>query len=144
MASQAPTCARDIMSTQIRSLDESQTIASASEALERMPFRHMPVTDGDRLLGLISDRDLLRVDASTAVPNSSTQAAFIARTLRVKDVMAKELTTVGPGEPLVNVAMLMRTHKLGCLPVVEDGNRLVGLITEADFVALAQNLLEGA
>ena len=134
--------AADIMTTDIVSVEEHQSIRSASEALELLRFRHVPVTDGDRLLGLVSQRDLLRVGASSALPNSESQSSFLAGIIRVKDIMSTELRTVGPDTPLHEVAMLMHKEKLGCVPVIEGTNTLVGLITEADIVALAAVILQ--
>jgi CBS domain-containing membrane protein len=60
--------------------------------------------------------------------------------LRVKEVMSSSVVTIGPHEPLANAARLMLENKIGCLPVV-DGEKLLGILTESDFVKLA---LEGS
>lgn len=139
-----PRTAADIMTTEVLSVDESESMQSVTEILEVFRFRHMPVTDDGALLGLLSQRDVLRASASSASPQRETEGTFLGQTLRVKDIMSNEVRTVRPETPLAEVAELMVNHKHGCVPVVTGHNMLVGLITEADFVTLAIKLLRTA
>jgi len=136
-----PSTAADIMTTEVLSVDDSQSMQSVAEMLEVFRFRHMPVTDDGGLLGLLSQRDVLRASASSASPRHDAEGDFLGQTLRVKDIMSTDLHTVRPDTPLEEVAKLMHGHKHGCIPVITGHNTLVGLITEADFVRLAIDLL---
>ena len=147
MTTPIPMYAKDLMTTTVVTLTGEQTLEHIEEAMKLLRFRHMPVVEGDRIIGLVSLRDALRVSASSLIPNASAQDRFLEGQYKVADVMNRELTTVGPDTPLSEVAALLLDRKLGCTPVVEEPNVLVGIITEADFVKLAielqTRLLEG-
>jgi CBS domain-containing protein len=136
-----PRFASEIMTRDVIALDERQTLENIEQAMRALRFRHMPVTDGRRLIGLVSHRDLLRTSASTLLPARKEQADLLAKWFTVGDVMSRDVQTVHPDTPLSEVARLMRRNKLGCLPVVDGENTLVGIITEADFVSLCERML---
>jgi len=95
-------------------------------------IRHVPVEDAEhRLVGLVTHRAVLRF----ALSGGST-----LRT-PVSDIMKKELTTVTPETPTVDALRTMRRLRIGCLPVVQD-DRLVGIVTEEDFMEIASKMLE--
>jgi CBS domain-containing protein len=129
------------MTRDVVALDENDRLDNIEQAMHALRFRHMPVTDGNKLVGLVSERDLLRVRASSLLPHRDKQDRFIADHVRVGDVMTRAVETVAPDAALVDVAELMQRHKLGCVPVVDRDGRLAGIITEADFVRLAQRYL---
>lgn len=137
-----PRTAGELMTTDVVTLDEHQGIDHLEEAFRVCRFRHMPVVDGDRVVGLVTLRDVLRTSASSLVPSKAKQNEFLFGRFKVRDIMASDVVTVSAGTPLEEVAELMHTRKLGCAPVVEEGsNRLVGILTEADFVRLSAQLL---
>jgi CBS domain-containing membrane protein len=138
-----PRVAADIMSRDLVTLQETQNLRFLPEVMKLFRFRHMPVVDGDRLVGLVTERDVLRVSASSLLPTAREQTDFLARSFVVRDMMTREVTSVHPETPLAEVARLMRREKLGCMPVVEGENTLVGIITEADFVMLSMRYLNG-
>jgi CBS domain-containing protein len=97
--------------------------------------RHVPVEDDEgRLIGLVSHRDLLRLMAQ----GLSNQAAD---PIAVKAIMTRDPITVTPQTPTLAAIALMRQHKIGCLPVLED-DRLVGIVTAYDFLTLSAELIE--
>jgi CBS domain-containing protein len=105
-------------------------------------FRHLPVVDEGKLVGLITHRDMLRVAASIAEPGGDVKTHNIKERLFARDVMARELVTAREDMPIADAGLLMWNSKLDCLPVVSDDGVLVGIVTEADFVKLALKLLE--
>lgn len=135
-----PLFAKDIMTTTVVTLTGDQTLEHLEQAMRLLRFRHMPVVDGDRIIGVVSLRDALRVSASTLLPRFSEQNAFLGEHFHVADVMTRDVYTVTPETPLAEVAALLLERKIGCAPVVEPPNRLVGIITETDFVKLAVEL----
>jgi CBS domain-containing protein len=97
--------------------------------------RHVPVEDDEgHLLGVISHRDLLRLLAQGI-------AGKKAETIVVKDIMTTDLLTVTPQTTTLEAIALMREHKIGCLPVLENG-KLVGIVTAYDFLSLSAELIE--
>lgn len=136
-----PRFASDIMSKDVVTLEESETLEFVEESMRTLRFRHMPVMDRGRLVGLISHRDVLRVSASSLLSNGEQQTHYLAKKFFVRDVMTRQVATVNRDTPLLEVATRLRKGKLGCLPVVDAENTLVGIITEADFVDLCMRLL---
>jgi CBS domain-containing membrane protein len=136
-----PARAADLMTRDVVALEERERLDNLDQTMRALRFRHMPVLDGDKLIGLVSERDLLRVSASSLLPHKDKQDRFLSSLVCVADIMTRDVTTVMPDAPLAEVAELMASRKLGCVPVVERDGKLVGIITEADFVRLAQRLL---
>lgn len=131
----------DIMTREVITLSEEDNLSGVSDGMEHFRFRHLPIVDGDKLIGLITHRDLLKVAASTLEPaNGSKTKAFNER-LFARDVMQRDVVSVPEDTRVVEAARLMWDKKIGCLPVVAEGNRLVGILTEADFVRLAIRFL---
>jgi CBS domain-containing protein len=94
--------------------------------------RHIPVEDKDhRLVGLVTYRAVLRLLTSGGS----------LRELTVRDLMKTNVTTVGIETPTIDAIQLMRKLRIGCLPVLHD-DRLVGILTEEDFMTVASKLLE--
>ena len=139
-----PTHARDLMTTDLVTLEERERLDHLGHAMRLLRFRHVPITDGRKLIGLLSERDLLRVSASELLPNKQAQDRFLSGLVCVGDVMTRDVVTVPPDAPLTEVAARMEQHKLGCVPVVEADGTLLGIITEADFVKLARSWLPSA
>ncbi|MFO0570242.1 MAG: CBS domain-containing protein [Polyangiaceae bacterium] len=139
-----PTLVRDIMTREVVTLFEEDNLLGVEEGMQHFRFRHLPVVDDGKLVGLITHRDLLRVAASVAEPGGPQRTQSIKERLFARDVMSRELVTVREDTPIADAGLLMWNSKLGCLPVVTDAGALVGIVTEADFVKLALKLLESA
>lgn len=126
---------RDIMTTELVTLREEDNLLSIREGMEALHVRHLPVVDGEKLVGLITHRDILRLtyaelDAGDA---QAERRSALAEQTFVGKVMQREVQTVGPDMPLAKAARTLLKHKYGCLPVVDDG-RLVGIVTPHDFL----------
>ena len=131
----------DIMTREVITLSEEDNLSGVSAGMERFRFRHLPVVDGKKLVGLITHRNLLMVAASTLEPASERKTQEFNERLFARDVMLRDPRTVREDTRVVDAARLMWNEKIGCLPVVADDNRLVGIVTEADFVLLAIRFL---
>jgi CBS domain-containing membrane protein len=136
-----PAYARDLMTTNIVALEEDQHLGNLETSMRALRFRHMPVIDGRKLIGLVTERDLLRTLGSSLLPHKHKQDQFINEHFRVADIMTRDVDTVLPDAALVDVAARMGARKLGCMLVVDAEGTLLGIITEADFVRLARLLL---
>lgn len=113
---------QDIMTTSVRSIPPDLDTAAARHLMRSARVRHLVVMDGNRVVGLISQRDL-----------GGTAATMPAG--EVKDIMASHVVVVAPDATVRSAANLMRGHTIGCLPVV-DGKRLVGILTTSDLLAV--------
>lgn len=125
---------RDFMTPNVVTVRADDTVAKAYDLMLDNRFRHLIVVDGEGdLVGLLTHRDLLRhaLIERTGLP-LSLQIGVMKRVC-VEEVMTSEVETAEPGQWLQEAAALMFDNKYGCLPVVE-GSRVVGIITESDFV----------
>lgn len=128
---------RDVMTADPTTLKSNDKLTLADDIMRLGRVRHLPVLDDDeqRLVGIVTQRDLFRDALAHALGYGKPAQRKILDTLAVKDVMATEVVTVRPDASLVYAARVLTERKIGCLPVVDDG-RLVGILTEGDFVAL--------
>jgi CBS domain-containing protein len=122
----------DFMTRELVMVKESDDLALADSIFRLGRIRHLPVVRDRKIVGLVTHRDLLR---------SGTSGAPAARVLQASDIMTRDLITVQPATSLVRAAQTMLAHKYGCLPVCEDDGTLVGIITEADFVRFAAEVV---
>jgi CBS domain-containing membrane protein len=135
------TTVREIMTSIVETLRVGDTLATARRQITRGRIRHLPVVDGDeRVVGLITHRRIVEAWVSHGHPDKETLAE-VARDVPVEMVMEKDVLTIDPGTSAAQAAKLLMAHKFGCLPVVEKG-KLIGIVTEADFVRFAQRYFE--
>jgi CBS domain-containing protein len=106
------------------------------QLMEANNIRHVAVADSGRLLGLVSHRDVLRSQEGSLSGAPSTEQAHMNQWIEARWVMTKEVRTVYPDTPALEAALTLRSHGYGCVPVVEQG-KLVGMLTESDFVEYA-------
>jgi CBS domain-containing protein len=128
---------RDVMTPVVKTLGRNDRLSIADDIMRASRIRHLPVLDEDgQLCGVVSQRDLFRGALARALGFGETGQQKVLATLVVKEVMTTDVVTTTPDARLVEAAQLMLARKIGCLPVL-DGGRLVGILTESDFVALA-------
>jgi acetoin utilization protein AcuB len=125
---------QDVMQTKLFTVTPETTLAEALRLTGQRGIRHLPVLDGDQLVGILSDRDLKRATASSAARLEAHEAT-LSRRLRVDDAMTRTVITIGPTHAIETAACLMIQERIGALPVT-DGDRLVGLVTETDVLRL--------
>lgn len=131
----------NIMNTDIYTLNEEDSVQDARRLMAEHHIRHIPITaDGHRLVGLVSQRDVLAAADSnldTTPEDAQAHEAFVA----VSTIMSVSVNTVEETASLRGAALYMQKNKIGCLPVVR-GDTLAGIITDSDFVTVAINLME--
>jgi CBS domain-containing protein len=133
----------DLMTRDVVTMYEEDNLERVSRELGRLRFRHMPVVDDGKLVGLLSQRDLLQATISGAGQSAASRARdarFLEETF-VRDVMRTEVVTIGPNEAVRAAARKMLDAHIGALPVVEADGTLVGIITENDITRMAAELL---
>ncbi len=129
------TLVRDVMTHEVATLDRNDRLSTADNVMRLGRIRHMPVLEDGKLVGLVTQRDLFRGALLKALGYGSKAEQTMLDTLAVKEVMATDLVTIAPDATLQEAAQIMIERKIGCLPVVEN-EKLVGILTEGDFVAL--------
>jgi CBS domain-containing membrane protein len=124
------------MTEHVYSLLEDDDLQAAQDLMWNHEIRHIPVVDEDQqVLGILTERDLSKVQyQAEAVLPVATKADLLSR-YRVGDAMSEEVLTVEEDVDIRHAAQMMIDQKFGCLPVV-SGQRLVGILTESDFVKL--------
>jgi CBS domain-containing protein/gamma-glutamylcysteine synthetase len=124
-----------LMTTELFTVNADELVDLAASMMDWRKIRHVPVEDAHhRLVGLVTHRTILRLLAKDP-------EAFHGKSVPVSEIMERHLITAAPEMSTLEAINLMRLHKVGCLPVVE-GDRLVGIVTERDFMRLAGQLLE--
>lgn len=115
-------------------VDEEDSMKKAMDLLKEKGIRHLPVLrGGEKLVGIISDRDIKAASPSPATSLEIREIYYLLDKIKVKQIMTKKPYTVSPSTPIEEAALIMREKKIGALPVVEKG-KLVGIITETDIL----------
>ena len=125
---------RDLMTPNPYTLQPRDTLAALYDLMDTHRVRHVPIVDGDgELVGLLTHTDLAMAALGSLSDLPLSQERDLLQRRRVREVMVTDLETVEPDTSLAEAAATLFENKIGCLPVVE-GSRLVGILTESDFV----------
>ncbi len=133
----------DVMSAPVRTVAHD---ARASDAERLMhvdkDIQHLVVVDeAGRIVGVVSDRDLRAAEPSMLLVRDAAHRERALALLRVANVMTANPHSVHPTQNLRSALLLMRRHKVGCLPVVDDAHKPVGIVTGFDVIRIALRLL---
>jgi acetoin utilization protein AcuB len=120
------------MSHPVISISPDMPIVDALNMMKRERIRRTPVVKDGRLIGIVSDKDLLNASPSPATSLSVWELNYLLSKIAVQDVMTKEVRTVTEDTPIEQAARIMSDNKIGGLPVMR-GERVVGIITETDL-----------
>ncbi|MDP9412275.1 MAG: CBS and ACT domain-containing protein [Actinomycetota bacterium] len=120
---------KDSMTREVVTLSPEDTAKVALALCRERRIRHLPVLEEGGLVGIVSDRDL----RAAAPPLGDPGRAAALAEIRIGEVMAREVVTVAPDDPIEQAANTMRERRIGCLPVVESGE-LVGILTASDVM----------
>lgn len=131
----------EIMTKEVVTLQEEQSLREALGMLQRHRIRHVPVVSGTRLIGIVTDRDLKR--ATPSLLSGIDQEAFdrVLNETRVGQIMTRNPYTVTPSMSLKDAAKILIDQRFGALPVIEGG-KLIGIITETDLLKALHDMLE--
>ena len=132
---------KDYMSPTPETLTPQDHLLDADLRIRSGAFRHLPVVNNGRLVGLLSERDVRRHGASILYSTPEEYNKTFAQT-QVETVMTRDVVTIGPEAALAEATSLLHSQRLGCLPVM-DGEKLVGIITRADLLRFANDVLSG-
>ena len=125
---------REHMTDRPRGVTPDTLISDAAELMASEDVGSLPILDGDELIGVVTDRDIV---VRAVAKKKNLQG------MPVRDVASSELVTVGPEEDLSEALRLMATHQVRRLPVVDEDNRLVGVLAQADVATGAKEKAVG-
>lgn len=131
------------MSRKVVTVVKETTVLEAQSLMQRKKIRHLPVVDGEnRLVGIVTDRDIrsaLPYDLVKGTADSRARDKYAH--LKVGDIMSTDLLPVSPTHTLQDALLLLEKKKVGSLPVVDDDNRVVGVLSVRDLMRAFINVL---
>ena len=134
---------KHLMTSPVVSLFAEQTLPLAEDIMRFKHIRHLPVIDDTgRLLGLVSHRDLLRAQISSLTGLTDEQRRTRQEDVRVRHLMTRDVWTVKPSTLASVAGKTLADHRFGCLPVVDEHDVVVGIVTERDFLRFATKAIE--
>ena len=130
---------REIMMGSPVTLNPDDTLDLASDIISLGRFRHIPVVENGKLIGIISERDLMGAAAVRIFGLKQKSKSALLKSVLIKDIMKKRVVTVEPDTPIKDAAHLMADKKIGCVPVLSEG-ALVGLVTTTGVLRYVEGL----
>lgn len=119
----------EVMTDRPRAVTPDTPVSEAAQLMKSEDVGALPILDGDQLAGIVTDRDIvIRAVASAKDP----------RGMPVREVASREVTTIGPDDSLSDALELMARAQVRRIPVVDEGNRLVGMLAQADVALQAK------
>ena len=129
------------MSTPVITVSPDMSVTDCLKLMQQERIRRTPVVDENgRLVGIVSDKDLLNASPSDATSLSIWEINYLVSRIRIKDVMTKDVLTITEDMPIEEAARIMVDNKVGGLPVVKNGD-VIGLITETDLFKMLLELM---
>lgn len=122
----------DWMTRKVFTVSPDDSIAEAAKLTKEKGIKHLPVVHGEKLKGILSDRDIKEYVPSKATSLDVYEIHYLLAKTKVKEVMKTQAYTTTPDTPIEEAAMLMQDKKIGCLPVIEN-NKLVGIISDRNI-----------
>jgi len=123
------------MSKPVITLPPDMPIVDALNLMKREHIRRAPVVKDGKMIGIIADKDLLNASPSPVTSLSVWEMTYLLSKITIKEVMTKNVQSVGEDTPIEEAARIMADHKIGGLPVLR-GEHVVGMITETDLFKL--------
>ena len=130
---------RDVMEEKVVTISVGDRLSTVEDIMTLGGVRHMPVVRAGRLVGVVSERDLLRASLSSLDPRRQERRAFL-EAIDISQVMSAPPVVVDSDAPVEEAARIMADNKIGCLPVVQ-GEELVGMLTETDLLRYFADLV---
>jgi CBS domain-containing protein len=124
---------RDIMGRNLVTISVSERLSTVEDIMTLGHVRHMPVVQGGKLVGVVSERDLLRASLSVLSEHRGAERRAFLHVVEIARVMSAPPIVIGPEATIEEAARVMAEKKIGCLPVVEN-DHLIGMVTETDVL----------
>jgi CBS domain-containing protein len=124
---------REIMVTEVVTLHVDEELSLASDIMNLARIRHLPIVEGEHLVGIISQRDLFKASLASVMGYDYAETRDHLKSVAIREAMVKDVIIVDPDTEIQKAGRIMLEKKIGCLPVVRD-KRLVGMVTETDIL----------
>ena len=124
---------KDVMIKEVTTLKVDEELSLADDIMKLGRIRHLPVVEDEKVVGMITQRDLFRASLASALGYGEKAKRDFLKTVFVNEIMIEDVVTVSPEADIREAGRVMLEKKIGCLPVEEDG-KLIGLITETDIL----------
>ncbi len=135
---------RERMTTPAVTITPETPFQEALKLMRDKKFRRLPVVDSaGKIVGIVSERDMLHASPSPATSLSVWEVNYLLWKLKISDIMTHNVLTINQDMPIEDAASLMVTHKIGGVPVVDNGGKVVGVITETDIFKAFVEMLGG-
>ncbi len=121
------------MSRKVVSISADDNLRIVDEIMQLGRVRHLPVVRRGKLVGVLSQRDLLHASLSNVMGLATEEQTLFLEGVNISQVMSAPPVSIGPEAPVQEAARIMAERKIGCLPVVEEG-KLAGIVTETDLL----------
>jgi acetoin utilization protein AcuB len=128
------------MTSDVMTIDEDTSMMKASQIMKENNVRRLPVMHKGKLVGMVTDRDIKEASPSKATTLDVHELYYLLSELKVKDIMSKNIITIGPEDTVEKAAVIMLEHRISGLPVVNDKGKLVGIITQGDIFKVLVSL----
>ncbi len=123
---------RDWMTRDLISIQDDTSMMKALYIMNQNRFRRLPILHGDKLVGIVTDRDLKEASPSKATTLDVHELYYLLAELQVKEIMTKDPVTISPEVTVERAAMTMMERRISGMPVLDDAGNLVGMITQSD------------
>lgn len=127
-------CIRRIMSEAVLSISVHEPVTEALRLFSDYPLHHLPVVDESGLIGMLSSADMLKLEHFLSKSGSPAAAALLNDRFRIDTMMRRPVISARPDDTSADAAASMATHGIHALPVVNENNHLVGIVTTTDIV----------
>ena len=127
----------EIMQTDFVTVSLHDRLDFADQVMRLGRIRHLPVLHQGRVVGILSNRDILAASLTKVLQFGPIERRSFLRSIDVEEIMTSRIHTISPNATLEEAAQLLLRHKIGCLPVVDPAGAPVGLITETDLLRAA-------
>jgi len=123
-----------IMSTELQTVQVGQKLSEARRLLLATAIGHVPVLDGETLVGMLSSGDILRLTYDAGNVDPRTIDAVLDNTFSLDKTMTRDLTTMQAGDTIRQAAELLVASDFHAIPIVDEGQKLVGIVTSTDLI----------
>lgn len=133
---------KDLMHTAVLTIAPDAGLDRALVIMNAKRIRHLPVVENNKMVGLISNRDLHLSMVEQTGPQNAPKGMYLPALTKIRAVMKKDVLTLKPENTVFEAARLMSDKKIGCLPVINADGSLAGILTETDLLQLLVKLIQ--